>query len=226
MYHARWVTDCMSHVYIFWPYNNNWGFQFSVVKIGSISSNTLAYSCHLRECCNRAFGAEQIVLSEIFTSFAMLLRVSLLDVLIYCFIELVQLLSQEINRQAKLCIKLCKSTKPPIYCYKMSDTVHSIVNPLCVFDHLVSDHHILVIENRFRKKLRCRVWFHFTKENSIGFEDVWSEGINFDSLAESRGRSTLIEEEKDTTPSEHFSIYGLIALTFLSMWVLELEYTF
>ena len=43
----------------------------------------------------------------------------------------------------------------------MSDRVHSIVNPLCVFDHLVSHHHILVIDNRFRKKLRCRVWFGF-----------------------------------------------------------------
>ena len=60
--------------------------------------------------------------------------------------------SQEINRHAKLCIKFFKSAKPPIFFYKMSDTVHSIVNPLCVFDHLVSDHHILVIENRFRKK--------------------------------------------------------------------------
>ena len=30
--------------------------------------------------------------------------------------------------------------------YKMSDTVHSIIKPLCVFDHLVSDHHIFVIK--------------------------------------------------------------------------------
>ena len=62
---------------------------------------------------------------------------------------------------------------------------------------------------------------------SISFEDVWSEGIIFDSLVEkNRGRSTLIDEEMDTTPSEYFSIDGLISLTFLSMWVLELEYTF
>ena len=28
--------------------------------------------------------------------------------------------------------------EPPIFFYKMGDTVHSIVNPLCVFDHLFS----------------------------------------------------------------------------------------
>jgi len=133
--------------------------------------------------------------------------------------------SQKINHHAKLCIKFCNSAKPPIFFYKMSDTVHSIVNPLCVFDHLVSHHHILVIENRFRKKLRCRVWFHFTTENYISFEDVWPEGIIFDSLVEKAGAVALIDEEMDTTPSEHLSIYGLLSLTFLSMWVLELEYT-
>ena len=129
------------------------------------------------------------VLSEIFTSSALLLLISIVDFLIYCFIELVQLL--KVNRHAKLCIKFCKSAKLPIFFYKMNDTVHSIVNPLCVFDHLVSDDHILVIENRFRKKLRCRVWFHFTTENSISFEDVWPEGIIFDSLVEKAGAVAL-----------------------------------
>ena len=125
----------------------------------------------------------------------------LLDILFYWTGATIK--SQEINRHAKLCIKFWKSAKPPIFFYKMSDRVHSIVNPLCVFDHLVSDHHILVLENRFRKKLRCRVWFHFTTENSISFEDVWPEGIIFDSLVENAGAS-LIDEEMDTTPSEHF----------------------
>ena len=113
----------------------------------------------------------------------------LLNILLYWIGATIK--SQEINRHAKLCIKFCKSAKLPIFFYKMSNTVHSIVNPLCVFDHLVSDHHILVIENRFRKKLRCRVWFHFTTENSISFEDVWPEGIIFDSLVEKAGAVAL-----------------------------------
>ena len=114
----------------------------------------------------------------------------LLDILLFYWTG-ATIKSQEINHHAKLCIKFCKSAKPPIFFYKMSDTVHSIVNPLCVFDHLVSDHHILVIEKRFRKKLRCRVWFHFTTENSISFEDVWPEGIIFDSLVEKAGAVAL-----------------------------------
>ena len=93
----------------------------------------------------------------------MLLLINIVDVLIYCYTELVQLL--KVKKSAVMTNFVLNSAK-------MSDRVHSIANPLCVFDHLVSHHHILVIDNRFRKKLRCRVWFHFTKENSISFEDV------------------------------------------------------
>ena len=152
----------------------------------------------------------------------MLSLTSIVDVLIYCFIELVQLLKvKKSTVMPNFVLNSARMRNRPFFIYKMSDTVHSIVNPLCVFDHLVSDHHILVIENRFRKKLRChrkfhKLWRRLTRRNYF-----WQFG------RKSRGRSTLIDEEMDTTPSEHFSIYGLISLTFfLSMWVLELEYTF
>ena len=58
----------------------------------------------------------------------MLLLTGIVNVLIYCFIELEQLL--KVNCHVKLCIKFCRSPKLPIFFYKMSDTIYSYVNPL------------------------------------------------------------------------------------------------
>ena len=78
--------------------------------------------------------------------------------------------SQETKRHAKLCIRFCKSIKPPIVCFRWAYS---------------SD------RKQVQKKLNCRVWFHFTKEYSISFEDVWPERMIFDSLVEKAGAIAL-----------------------------------
>ena len=69
----------------------------------------------------------------------------IVNLLIHCFYELAQLLKvkQKINCQACSCVKFSKSTKLPFIFYTMSSAIDSTANLLCVFDHLISNLHIL-----------------------------------------------------------------------------------
>ena len=110
------------------------------------------------------------------TSFPILSRI--VDVLIYCLTELVEL------------VKVKKWCQTLYYILQEYETVH------CQPMH--SGHHILVTENRLKKKFSCRVWFHWRI-----FHQLWgrlTEGMLFDSLVEKAGTVDM-----DTTPSKHFS---------------------
>ena len=150
----------------------NISLQFFTPFQATIWHTVVIYKNITKESTITPFGAEYIVLSEVFISSTMLLLIDIVNILIYYFFELVQVLKvKKSTVMPNFVLNSARVQNCPFSFIKWATICHSIVNPLCIFDHLVSDHHILITENRFRKKLRCQVWFHFTKENTLSFED-------------------------------------------------------